>query len=280
MPTPEGPIDGQELLPPDLLPQRLDLGLAAEEVRRVRLREREKPRIGALLARPRSPRDVRPRRFPRLPAEGVAEAVDRPDEPRVPRVVLQRLADAVHHHGQGRLGNEGLRPDHVADLGPGERPRPALQRAGSGARRPSAPAGQARPTRRSCRRSWSSSKSPNQNDMALARTGGKETLTPSECFPKGRRPPSRTQGLDAWPGGSRRKESRHVTPREVVSLRRPPAGRFRAGGALRRTGRGAEFPRDPRHGPRGPRHHQRAPGRPAQAREPRLPAAPGRLHRP
>ena len=25
-----------------------------------------------------------------------------------------------------RLGDEGLRPDHVADLGPGERPRPAL----------------------------------------------------------------------------------------------------------------------------------------------------------
>jgi len=53
--------------------------------------------------------------------------VDRPDEPRVTRVVPERLADAVHHHGQGRFRDEGPRPDDVADLRPGESPGPALE---------------------------------------------------------------------------------------------------------------------------------------------------------
>ena len=139
LPHSRWPDDGQQLLAPDLLPQSLDLGLTAEEEGRVGFREGGQPRIGAEslpggvacagaglldgLAGDRASVSVRAC----FPAERVAEAVDRPDEPRVPRVVLERLADGIHHHGQGRLGDEGLRPDHVADLGPGERPRPALQ---------------------------------------------------------------------------------------------------------------------------------------------------------
>src|SRR6185503_15411883 len=62
------------------------------------------------------------RRVARLPTKGVAEAVDRPDEPRSPRVVLERSADLVHRLVQPRLRDEDRGPDDVADLGAGESP--------------------------------------------------------------------------------------------------------------------------------------------------------------
>ena len=124
LPGSRGADEGQELSAPEPLPQRHDLVLAPEEDLRVLLRERREPGIGATgLRRPRPPDALVARD---LPAEGVAEAVDGPDEAWLAGVVAQGLADGVHRHAQGGLGDEDPGPDDVADLGPGERPGPAL----------------------------------------------------------------------------------------------------------------------------------------------------------
>jgi hypothetical protein len=48
--------------------------------------------------------------------------VGRPDETRSSRVVVERLADAVHGLAQRGLGDEDAGPDGVADLWPGQHP--------------------------------------------------------------------------------------------------------------------------------------------------------------
>ena len=66
------------------------------------------------------------RRDARLPAEGVAEPVGRPEEAGLSRVVVERPADAVDGLVERGFGDEDAGPDDVADLGAGERPGPPL----------------------------------------------------------------------------------------------------------------------------------------------------------
>ena len=63
----------------------------------------------------------------RLSAEGVAEAVDRPDEAGPARLVAERRPKLADDARQVRLRHDRPRPEPVADLGLGQRPRPALQ---------------------------------------------------------------------------------------------------------------------------------------------------------
>jgi hypothetical protein len=105
------------------------------------------------------------------------------DEPLVP----ERLADAVHHHGQRRLRDEGLRPDRVPDLGAGERPWPAHQQQGQelvGLRLEGhrlARAKELAPLLVELEVSKPEGHGP-------VRAGGKQTLTPSKSFVKVERP--------------------------------------------------------------------------------------------
>src|SRR5262249_18712060 len=61
-----------------------------------------------------------PRGFRRRAGEGVAEAMDRPDVPRVLSVLADRLADLGDQARQRRLRHERVRPYLLVDLGLGE----------------------------------------------------------------------------------------------------------------------------------------------------------------
>src|SRR5262249_28137760 len=63
----------------------------------------------------------------RVSGEGVAEAVDGPDEAGLARAVAERVAELVDHARQVRLRDMRARPEPVADLRLGHRAGPAPQ---------------------------------------------------------------------------------------------------------------------------------------------------------
>ena len=160
-PAPEGPMRARSV-GARASPTGPRLGLSAEEDLGVLFGEGRRAGIRAAgLDWPAQPPRARGVSWPAsLPAEGVAEAVDRPDEAGLAGVVAQGLADGVHGHP--RVDSETNTPGQTTSriwaresaLGPALHEE-AQQLVGLGLK------GTGRPERRSCRRSRSSSNSPN-----------------------------------------------------------------------------------------------------------------------